>query len=109
MAGENGTQFEVTVSDVTDYTDNVEVWLIIDDFPSVVMITDVNSTPALETYAGSIPQGLNGTLVAIHIDDDNLLKFGSLEITVAGDDSFNVDVDYGTEEEFVALVQSLVN
>lgn len=109
MAGENGTQFEVTVSDVTDYTDNVEVWLIIDDFPSVVMITDVNSTPALETYAGSIPQGLNGTLVAIHIDDDNLLKFGSLEITVAGDDSFNVDVDYGTEEELVALVQSLVN
>jgi hypothetical protein len=109
MAGENGTQFEVTVSDVTDYSDNVEVWLIIDDFPSVVMITDVNSTPALETYAGSIPQGLNGTLLAIHIDDDNLLKFGSLEITVAGDDSFNVDVDYGTEEEFVALVQSLVN
>jgi hypothetical protein len=109
MAGENGTQFEVTVSDVTDYSDNVEVWLIIDDFPSVVMITDVNSTPALETYAGSIPQGLNGTLLAIHIDNDNLLKFGSLEITVAGDDSFNVDVDYGTEEEFVALVQSLVN
>jgi hypothetical protein len=109
MAGQNGTQFEVTVSDVTDYSDNVEVWLIIDDFPSVVMITDVNSTPALETYAGSIPQGLNGTLLAIHIDDDNLLKFGSLEITVAGDDSFNVDVDYGTEEEFVALVQSLVN
>ena len=85
MAGENGTQFEVTVSDVTDYTDNVEVWLIIDDFPSVVMITDINSTPALETYAGSIPQGLNGTLLAIHIDDENLLKFGSLEITVAGD------------------------
>ena len=109
MAGENGTQFEVTVSDVTDYTDNVEVWLIIDDFPSVVMITDINSTPALETYAGSIPQGLNGTLLAIHIDDENLLKFGSLEITVAGDDSFNVDVDYGTEEEFIALVQSLVN
>jgi len=109
MAGENGTQFEVTVSDVTDYTDNVEVWLIIDDFPSVVMITDINSTPALETYAGSIPQGLNGTLLAIHIDDENLLKFGSLEITVAGDDSFNVDVDFGTEEEFIALVQSLVN
>ena len=109
MAGENGTQFEVTVSDVTDYTDNVEVWLIIDDFPSVVMITDINTTPALETYAGSIPQGLNGTLLAIHIDDNNLLKFGSLEITVVGDDSFNVDVDYGTEEEFITLVQSLVN
>jgi len=109
MAGQNGTQFEATVSGVTDYTSNVEVWLIIDDFPSVVMLTTVNSTPALETYAGSIPQGLNGTLLAIHIDDDNYLRFGSLPITVAGDDSFNIDVDYGTEAELVALVESLVN
>ena len=109
MAGQNGTQFEATVSGVTDYTNNVEVWLIIEDFPSVVMLTTVNSTPALETYAGSIPQGLNGTLLALHIDDDNYLRFGSLPITVAGDDSFNIDVDYGTEAELVALVESLVN
>ena len=109
MAGQNGTQFEATVSGVTDYTSNVEVWLIIEDFPSVVMLTTVNSTPALETYAGSIPQGLNGTLLALHIDDDNYLRFGSLPITVAGDDSFNIDVDYGTEAELVALVESLVN
>ena len=109
MAGENGTQFEATLTGVTDYSNNVEVWLIIDDFPSVVMLTTVNSTPALETYAGSIPTGLNGTLIGIHIDDDNYLRFGSLPITVAGDDSFNIDVDYGTEAEFVALVESLVN
>jgi hypothetical protein len=109
MAGQNGTQFEATVSGVTDYTSNVEVWLIIDDFPSVVMLTYVNSTPALQTYLGSIPTGLNGTLIGIHIDDDNYLRFGSLPITVAGDDSFNIDVDYGTEAEFVALVESLVN
>jgi len=109
MAGQNGTQFEATVSGVTDYTSNVEVWLIIEDFPSVVMLTTVNSTPALETYAGSIPQGLNGTLLALHIDDDNYLRFGSLPITVAGDDLFNIDVDYGTEAELVALVESLVN
>ena len=109
MAGENGTQFEATVTGVTDYSSNVEVWLIIDDFPSVVMLTTVNSTPALETYAGSIPTGLNGTLVGIHIDDDSYLNFGVLPITVAGDDSFNIDVDYGTEAELVALVESLVN
>ena len=109
MAGENGTQFEATVTGVTDYSSNVEVWLIIDDFPSVVMLTTVNSTPALETYAGSIPTGLNGTLIGIHIDDDNYLNFGVLPITVAGDDSFNIDVDYGTEAELVALVESLVN
>ena len=107
--GENGTKFEATVTGVTDYSSNVEVWLIIDDFPSVVMLTTVNSTPALETYDGSIPTGLNGTLLGIHIDDDNYLNFGVLPITVAGDDSFNIDVDYGTEAELVALVESLVN
>ena len=69
----------------------------------------LNSTPALETYDGSIPTGLNGTLLGIHIDDDNYLNFGVLPITVAGDDSFNIDVDYGTEAELVALVESLVN
>jgi len=109
MTGQNGTQFEATVTGVTDYSSNVEVWLIIDDFPSVVMLTTINSTPALETYEGSIPTGLDGTLVGIHIDDDGYLNFGDLQITVNGDDSFNIDVDYGTEAELVALVESLVN
>ena len=109
MAGENGTQFEATVNGVTDYTSNVEIWLIIDDFPSIVMLTTVNDTPALETYPESIPTGLNGTLIGIIIDDDNYLSFGSLPITVAGDDSFNINVDYGTEAELVALIESLVN
>ena len=109
MAGANGTQFEVTVSGVTDYTDNVTVWLVIEDFPSVVMIITVNSTPALETYVGSIPMGLNATLIGIHIDENNYLKFGSLPIEVMGDDSFNIDVDFGTEDELVSLIQSLTN
>ena len=109
MSGENGTQFEATVNGVTDYTSNVEVWLIIDDFPSIVMLTTVNDTPALETYAESIPTGLNGTLIGIIIDDDNYLSFGSLPITVAGDDSFNINIDYGTEAELVALIESLVS
>ena len=109
MVGENPTQFEVTVSGVSDYTSNVEVWLIVDDFPSVVMLTTINTTPALQTYNGSIPMGLTGTLVGIHIDDDDNLNFGSLPITVTGDDSFNIDVNYGTEAELIALVESLVN
>ena len=109
MAGENGTQFEATVNGVTDYTSNVEIWLIIDDFPSIVMLNTVNDTPALETYAESIPTGLNGTLIGIIIDDDNYLSFGSLPITVAGNDSFNINVDFGTEAELVALIESLVN
>ncbi len=109
MSGENGTQFEATVSGISDYTSNVEIWLIVDDFPSVVMLTTINATPALQTYSGSIPTGLTGTLVGIHIDDDDNLNFGFLPITVAGDDSFNINVDYGTEAGLVALVESLVN
>ena len=73
------------------------------------MLTTINSTPALETYQESIPVGLNGTLIGIHIDDDNYLRFGSLPITVSGNDSFNINMDFGTEEELVNLIESLVN
>ncbi|TBV26140.1 hypothetical protein DMZ43_09570 [Meridianimaribacter sp. CL38] len=109
MAGETATQFEVSVSDVTDYSQTT-VWMFIEDFPSVVMITSLNDAEtALETYAGSIPLGLNATLLAITIDENSYLKFGSLPITVEGDDTFNVTVDYGTTEELTQLVSSIVN
>lgn len=109
MASESPTQFEVTVSGVTDYSSTV-VWMVIDDFPSVIMITSLNDTmTALKTYDNSIPTGLNATLLAITIDEDSYLKFGSLPITVLGDDTFNVEIDYGTTEELVALVQSITN
>jgi hypothetical protein len=73
------------------------------------MLTNINSTPALETYDESIPTGLDGTLIGINIDDNNYLSFGSLPITIAGDDSFNINVNYGTEAELVELIESLVN
>ncbi|GAB1308651.1 hypothetical protein KH5_13340 [Urechidicola sp. KH5] len=109
MVGEAPTQFEVMVSGVTDYSSTV-VWMVIDDFPSVIMITSLNDTmTALKTYDNSIPTGLSATLLAITIDEDSYLKFGSLPITVMGDDTFNVDIDYGTTEELIALVQSISN
>lgn len=109
MAGETPTQFEVTISDVSDYS-NSTVWMFIEDFPSVIMITSLNDTEdALETYANSIPVGLNATLIAITVDDENYLKFGSLPITVAGDDIFNVVVDYGTTSELEALIATITN
>lgn len=109
MAGDSPTQFEVTVSDVTDY-ENTTVWMVIEDFPSVVMLTQQNnSNTALKTYDNSIPTGLNATLIAMTVDEDDYLKFGSLPITVQGDDTFNVVVDYGTTEELTALIQSIAN
>lgn len=109
MVGETPTQFEVTVTGVTDYS-QATVWMFIEDFPSIVVITSLNDAEdALETYANSIPTGLNATLVAMTVDEDSYLKFGSLAITVAGDDTFNVDVDYGTTEELSALIDSIVD
>tara|TARA_R110002074_G_scaffold401364_2_gene599311 strand:- start:127 stop:1086 length:960 start_codon:yes stop_codon:yes gene_type:complete len=109
MAGDIPTQFEVSVSDVTDYT-GTTVWMVIEDFPSVIMITSLNDTmTALTTYDNSIPTGLNATLIAISVDADNYLKFGSLPITVLGNDVFNVDVDYGTTEELTTLIQNIAN
>ena len=109
MVGETPTQFEVTVSGVTDYS-QATVWMFIEDFPSIVMVYTLNGTnDALTTYDNSIPTGLNATLVAMTVDEDNYLKFGSLPITVAGDDVFNVDVDYGTTEELSALIDTIVN
>lgn len=109
MSGDTPTQFEVEVSGVTDYS-STTVWMVIDDFPSVIMITSLNDTmTALKTYEGSIPTGLNATLIAITVDADSYLKFGSLPITVLGDDNFNVVVDYGTTEELTALIQNITN
>jgi len=109
MSGDTPTQFEVEVFGVTDYS-STTVWMVIDDFPSVIMITSLNDTmTALKTYEGSISTGLNATLIAITVDADSYLKFGSLPITVLGDDIFNVVVDYGTTEELTALIQNITN
>ena len=109
MSGDAPTQFEVTVSSVTDYS-STNVWMIIDDFPSVIMITSLNDTlTALKTYENSIPTGLNATLIAVTVDADSYLKFGSLPITVLGDDIFNIDIDYGTTEELTTLIQNITN
>ena len=58
----------------------------------------------MKTYDGSIPAGLNATLLAIGVDDDNYLRFGTLEINVQGDDNFTIDVDYGTTEDLNTLI-----
>ncbi len=109
MAGETGTQFEVSVANVTDYS-NCMLWMIIDDFPSAITINSLdNNQNILRTFSGSIPLGLNATLIAITTDNNNYLHFGSLDITVSGDDVFNVDISNGTIEELQELIHSVTN
>ena len=58
-------------------------------------------------HDGSIPVGLNATLLAIGVDDDNYLRFGTLEIDVQEEDEFTIDVDYGTTENLATLINQL--
>lgn len=107
MASESPTQFEATASNVTDYS-KTTIWLFIKDFPSVVVLTQQNADKtALQTYENSIPKGLNGILVAITTDDNNYLQFGKLDISVAGDDKFDIPVNYGTTAELKTLLSGL--
>lgn len=106
MANENPTQFEATVTGVDDY-DNTAIWMVVEDFPSVILLTSEGTT-GLATYENSIPTGVNATLIAITIDEDNYLKFGSTPITVNGDDVFNIDTEYGTTEELSTLMNTIV-
>ena len=107
MAGEEGTQFSVYVENNT-IPSNFMIWMFINDFPSVIAITSpTDDGIGVKTYDESIPVGLNATLLAIGVDDDNYLKFGSLEIDVQGDDNFTIEVDYGTTEDLSTLINQL--
>ena len=107
MAGEDGTQFSVYVENNTTPS-NYMIWMFINDFPSVISISSpTDDGLGVKTYDGSIPVGLNATILAIGVDDDNYLKFGTLDVDVLGDDNFTVTVDYGTTENLSALIDQL--
>ena len=102
-----GTQFSVLLEGVSDYN-NAIVWMFINDFPSVVQITSlIENEQGFKTYADSIPVGLNATLLAIYVDEDDYLKFGTLEINVQGDDVFTIPLSFGTKDSLKALIESL--
>jgi hypothetical protein len=84
------------------------IWMFVNDFPSVIAITSpTDDGLGVKTYDGSIPVGLNATLLAIGVDDDNYLRFGTLEIDVQEEDEFTIDVDYGTTENLATLINQL--
>lgn len=102
-----GTQFSVLLEGVTAYS-NAIVWMYINDFPSVVQITTlIENEEGFKTYDDSIPLGLNASLLAINVDEENYLKYGTLQVEVQGDDVFTIPLEYGTAEDLVALINSL--
>ena len=101
-----GTQFSVLLEGVTDYN-NAIVWMFINDFPSVVQITSlIENEQGFKTYADSIPAGLNATLLAIYVDEDDYLKFGTLEINVQGDEVFTIPMSFGTKDSLKSLIEN---
>lgn len=107
MAGEQATQFSVYVENHTSPS-NYMIWMFINDFPSVINISSLTDNGlGVKTYEGSIPKGLNATILAIGVDEDNYLKFGTLDVKVEGDDAFSIEVDYGTTEDLSALIDQL--
>ena len=102
------TQFEVNLSKAADgpLTGGPEssVYLLVKDLSTVINLYTRNG-PAYTTYVGSVPMGLEATLVAISVINDQLY-FGSEKITVAGDDSFSVEVSPGTTAELKALLDN---
>ena len=107
IAEGNSTQFSVYIEG-SAIRSNYMIWMFISDFPSVINITSPSDNGlGVKTYNGSIPSGLNATLLAIGVDDDNYLRFGKLEIDVKGDDDFKIDLDYGTTEDLNKLINLL--
>lgn len=99
------TQFTAAFNTAATLQDGEQMMLlIVNDFPSVVNITTREGANFV-TYPNSIPVGITGTLIGIALDSEENLHIGSTEITVAGDDSFTVDLSEGT----VAQLQGLIN
>lgn len=103
------TQFEACVIGACGA---VDIFFFPDAITSVVRLTQQgpNNSPTdvcRMTYTNSVPVGMTGTLLAISVNANNELEFGSLPISVLGNDLFNIPVAPGTVADLQTLVNSL--
>jgi len=104
LLDEDATQFSVRVTNALDYT-NTQVFFALTDFTTVAALTTVE-VDALKTYTASIPAGATGKIIAISLVDGELY-FASQDVTIAGDDMFELQVAAGTLEQLGTLLTSL--
>ena len=98
------TQFSVRVPNAPDFT-NTQVFFALNDFTTVAALTTVQ-TDALATYTGSIPTGAQGKIIAISLVE-GALHFASQDVTITGDDVFDLPVAPGSIQDLQALLSSL--
>ncbi len=104
LLDEDATQFSVRVPNAPDYT-NTQVFFALNDFTTVAALTTVE-VDALKTYTASIPTGAAGKIIAISLVD-GALYFASQDVTIAGDDMFELEVEAGTTEQLSTLLGTL--
>lgn len=98
------TQFRVMLNPDNPVQDDEQmVVLFPDDYPSVINIYTRDGA-YFTTYDDSIPMGLTGTLVGLALDENGNVYFGSLDITVAGDDEYTIDLSQGTPAALANLI-----
>ena len=98
------TQFSVRVPNAPDYA-FTQVFFAMTDFSTVAALTTV-SGDALTTYTGSIPTGATGKIIAISLKEGSL-QIGSQDVTIAGDDSFDLVVAPATIADLQTLLATM--
>lgn len=101
---DGATQFSVRVPNVIDYS-NTQVFFALDNFTTVVSLNTVNAD-ALATYAESIPVGATGKIIAISLIEGQL-QMASQDVTIAGDETFDLSVQPATIAELETLLASI--
>ena len=98
------TQFSVRVPNAPDFA-NTQVFFALNDFTTVAALTTVMGD-ALTTYTGSIPTGAQGKIIAISLVEGSL-QIGSQDVTIAGDDSFDLVVAPATIQDLQTLLATM--
>lgn len=103
------TQFTVKLNNMNGVVPGeVRVFLVADQVPSLMNITTVTND-LYHTPTNAIPTGLNAKLLAVAMRADGSFMVGTLPITVAGDDNFEIDLQARTYQELVQIVNSVTN
>lgn len=98
------TQFSVRVPNAPDFT-NTQVFFALNDFTTVAALTTVQ-TDALVTYTASIPTGAQGKIIAISLVE-GALHFATQDVTITGDDVFDLPVAPGSVTDLQNLLNSI--
>jgi hypothetical protein len=98
------TQFTVNVTNVPDYLDT-RIFFVMDDFTMISGIYTPDGNQ-LTTQLASVPKNATGKLIAFSLIEDQLY-FTSKDVTIHGDDHFDLSVEPGTIEDLSNLLDTM--